>query len=69
MLDSLLSRYRRFKGQSYCRNVFPFTLASSTVVSFFLTDSYRAFFLTIIVFILIDIILSIAAWLYYPSDL
>jgi len=65
LLDLLLYRHRRFKGETYLRHHFPWMLAISSVFSFFLTDSYDDFMVALTTFMLIDALLAIAAWLYY----
>lgn len=68
-LNLLLYKYRRFKGQTYLKNSFPRVLLVSAGISIFLSESYFDFYFLILFFTLIDIILSIAAWFYYSSDL
>ena len=68
-LDLLLYRHQRFKGETYLRHRFPWMLGISCIFSFFLSDSYFGFFITITFFMLIDIILAIAAWFYYDKEL
>jgi len=68
-LNLLLYRHRRFKGQTYLRHRFPWMFVISCLFSFFLTDSYLEFFTLIVFFMLIDILLAIAAWFYYDKEL
>lgn len=68
-LDLLLYRHRRFKGETYFKNRFPLILVISSVFSLIMADSLSGFLFTVGVFLLIDIVLSIGAWLYYKTDL
>ncbi len=68
-LDLLLSRHRRFKGQTYFRNYFPLMLVISFFFSLIGADSYISFFLLLGLFLFVDIILAVGAWLYFPTDL
>jgi len=68
-LDLLLYRHQRFKGETYFKNRFPWMLGISCIFSYFLTDSYLGFFITIAGFMLIDILLAISAWFYYDKEL
>ncbi len=69
ILDLILYKHRRFKGQTYLKHHFPWSLIISIVFSIFLTNSYADFFICLAFFLTIDAVLAIAAWLYYPSDL
>ena len=69
ILDLLLYKHRRFKGQTYLKHHFPWSFIISIVFSIFLTNSYVDFFICVAVFLTIDAILAIAAWFYYPTDL
>lgn len=68
-LDLILYRHRRFKGETYFRNHFPFMLLISVIFAIFLTNSIASFIITVGFFILIDILLALGAWLYYKTDL
>jgi uncharacterized membrane protein len=69
ILDLLLYRHRRFKGESYFKNHFPFMLIISMIFSIFLADSLTDFAFIVLFFIVIDMLLAFAAWLYYPTKL
>lgn len=69
VLDSLLYRHRRFKGETYFRDRFPSMLVISVIFSIFLADSYIECFLGVLIFMSIDMLLALGAWLYYPKYL
>ena len=73
LLDLLLYRHRRFKGQTYFKHHLPYVLGVNAIVSLLLYAVYSLnkidFFVLFIFFVFIDALLSIAAWLYYPTDL
>ncbi len=68
-LDLLLYRHRRFKGETYFSNRFLLVLVISAVFSVFIADSLIMFLISIGMFMLIDMLLSFGAWLYYKTDL
>lgn len=68
-LNLLLSRHRRFKGETYFRNRFFLALLISALFSVFIADSLIMFLIIICVFMLIDMLFSFGAWLYYKTDL
>jgi hypothetical protein len=69
ILDLLLYRHRRFKGETYFKNRFFMMLFISIVFSIFIADSYIEFLIVVGMFLLIDLMLVIAAWFYYRTDL
>ena len=69
LLDLLLYRHRRFKGQTYFKNHFPAMMFVSVIFALFIADSYVEFFMVVTFFTCVDALLAIGAWLYYPSDL
>ena len=68
-LNLLLYRHQRFKGQTYLRHHFPWMITISCLFAFILTESYLEFFITVVSFMLIDILLAIGAWFYYDEEL
>jgi hypothetical protein len=69
ILDSLFYRHRRFKGEKYFRDRFPIAFVISLIFSVFIADSYIGCFLGVFIFMSIDMLLALGAWLYYSTDL
>jgi len=69
VLDSLLYRHRRFKGETYFRDRFPLALVVSVIFSIFIADSYIECSIGVLFFMCIDMLLAFGAWLYYSTDL
>ncbi|MBU2972261.1 hypothetical protein KO527_23270 [Pseudoalteromonas sp. C2R02] len=68
-LDFLFYRHRRFKGETYFRGRFPSMLIISVIFAVFIADSYIECFLGVLIFMSIDMLLALGAWLYYSTDL
>lgn len=68
-LDLLLYRHRRFKGQTYYRHHLPLTLIVNVIISALVADSLVQFSFLLILFLSIDIVLALGAWLFYKEDL
>lgn len=69
VLDLLLYRHRRLKGEAYFRNRFPLFILISVIFAVFIADSLIMFLIIVGVFVSIDMLLSFGAWLYYKTDL
>ena len=68
-LNLLLYRHRRFKGETYFKNRFPLMLVISSIFAVFIADTFNSILITVVIFLLLDLLLSFFAWIYYRTGL